>query len=339
MVVNNWAITMMGYAYATNRAAMVYFYAWFFIMVVVVLNIVTAFLLDDFTVMQKTLTAEEDDGKQHVWKETALAAAAANDPLHARKWQLSRKTHPIHVYERMFEDEVRVYLADMEARQFADATVLSEIVRHSFSARHDGGMQASQRGGRFLSWGRQSGSSHGSSRASVANKGQAVGSLLRGRSHSDGGGDTDDLQAQAQVQALPPSAGGTGCNSSMETCRLRSNTAEIGDGAATGGELGLQRQDTTAMDRRQGSVAAEWGWGGDGGPCSLGIRGAAARRASQLGVELDPALIRLQSEASGEIQELRAALMREGSLLDAGIADDLLRVVVGQQSTNNDEKE
>ena len=314
MVVNNWAITMMGYAYATHKAAMVYFYAWFFVMVIVVLNIVTAFLLDDFTVMQNTLTAEEDSGKQHAWKETALAAAAANDPQHALKWKLSRTTHPIHVYERMFEEEVRQYLADMEARQFADANVLHEIVRHSFSAkrqRHSSG--SSGGGGVFGAWRRGGGtpSSRGSS-AHASPDGKAVQPAggLRGRSLSHGGDGGED-------------EGGVG----GAAARGRSTTDT--DDADT---MLLQRQDEAMPEQREGerggTVPPPGGFGVHGGS----IREAAVRRATRLGVELDPSLLNLHTEVSGELKELKQALLREGSLLDEGIADDLLRVVVGQQS-------
>jgi len=324
MVVNNWAIIMMGYAYSTHMAAMIYFYAWFFVMVIVVLNIVTAFLLDDFTVMQNTLTAEEDSGKQYAWKETALAAAAANDPNHARKWKLSRTTHPIHVYERMFEEEVRQYLADMEARQFADANVLNEIVRHSFSAkrgRRRGGSASS--GGVFAGWGRRSGSSRDSSaRGSPAGKAQpALG--MRGRSLSHGEeGDGGSVGSQ-----------GASVSASVADQRSRANT-DANDAAGSSSGLSLQRQDFAVSEQ---GIAALGGVvpppGGFGAGMST-IREAAVRRATRLGVELDPSLLNLHTEVSGELKELKQALLREGSLLDQGIADDLLRVVVGQDSTD-----
>ncbi len=329
MVVNNWAITMMGYAYATSKAAMIYFYAWFFVMVIVVLNIVTAFLLDDFTVMQGTLTAEEDSGKQHAWKETALAAAAANDPNHARKWALSRKTHPIHVYERMFEEEVRQYLAEMEARQFADANVLSEIVRHSFSAKRGGAARGSVgSSGVFGAWGggggRRSGSSKGSSRASPVNKAASARGgqqpLQRGRSlsHSGDAGDEEGLDSTRREGGRAP------------VHRGRSNTDLVDDGSGADG-LRLQRQDFAVSEHAfgEGSPAVS---GQAGGPA----RAEVMRRATRLGVDLDPNLLTLHSEVNGEIAELRQALLREGSLLDAGIADDLLRAVVGQESTPAD---
>ena len=131
MVVNNWAIIMMGYAYATSLWAMAYFYSWFFCMVIVVLNIVTAFLLDDFTVMQQTLTREEEEGTQHAWEVVVFRTAREHLPDFPTGWRVTRKTHPIHVYERMFEEEVRAYVEHTETRDLADAAMLDEIVRHS----------------------------------------------------------------------------------------------------------------------------------------------------------------------------------------------------------------
>ena len=49
---------------------MIFFYAWYFVMVIVVLNIITAFLLDDFTVMRAQI-ADEENGVISEWLVTS----------------------------------------------------------------------------------------------------------------------------------------------------------------------------------------------------------------------------------------------------------------------------
>lgn len=59
-------ITVEAYSLATTYFSMLYFYFWYFTMVIVVLNIITAFLLDDFTVMRAQIS-DEDKGVIPEW--------------------------------------------------------------------------------------------------------------------------------------------------------------------------------------------------------------------------------------------------------------------------------
>eukprot|EP01138_Halocafeteria_seosinensis_P002631 gb/GECG01002690.1/.p1 GENE.gb/GECG01002690.1/~~gb/GECG01002690.1/.p1 ORF type:complete len:899 (+),score=70.31 gb/GECG01002690.1/:1-2697(+) len=118
MVVNNWAIVMMGYAYATNLWAMLYFYLWYFIMVIVVLNIVTAFLLEDFMLMSAKIK-DEDDGIREKWVEkieTALDLLG----IPRNKWVITRKAHPLHLYEMMFANDIHQCLEENWEDSFHD---------------------------------------------------------------------------------------------------------------------------------------------------------------------------------------------------------------------------
>lgn len=113
MIVNNWAITMMAYAYATSYWSMLYFYAWFFIMVIVVSNIVTAFLIDDFTVMRSRIAATAA-GDVPLWEQRIREAMRAVGMPGAGRTIITRKMRTVHVYEAMFEDDVAAFLADID---------------------------------------------------------------------------------------------------------------------------------------------------------------------------------------------------------------------------------
>lgn len=113
MIVNNWAITMMAYAYATSYWSMAYFYAWFFIMVIVVSNIVTAFLIDDFTVMRARIAATAA-GDVPLWEHRIREAMHAVGMPGAGRTIITRKMRTVHVYEAMFEDDVAAFLADID---------------------------------------------------------------------------------------------------------------------------------------------------------------------------------------------------------------------------------
>lgn len=66
-IVNNWPIIMEGYVVAVaTHWAMLFFYVWYFAIVVVVLNIVTAFLIDDFTVMRAQIV-DDNTGYAPLW--------------------------------------------------------------------------------------------------------------------------------------------------------------------------------------------------------------------------------------------------------------------------------
>lgn len=110
MVVNNWAIVMMAYAYVTSRWAMLYFYLWYFIMVIVVLNIVTAFLLEDFMLMSAKIK-DEDDGIPEKWMEK-ISAALELLGIPPGKWHIKRKAHPLHLYEMMFANDINECLEE-----------------------------------------------------------------------------------------------------------------------------------------------------------------------------------------------------------------------------------
>jgi two pore calcium channel protein 1 len=109
MVVNNWAVTMEGYAAATNRWYMVFFYLWYFVIVIVVLNIVTAFLLDDYMVMQAQIQ-DEANGKPPEWRFLVQQAAEELGAKDWRDWLIQRPRHPQQVYELMFADEISQHI-------------------------------------------------------------------------------------------------------------------------------------------------------------------------------------------------------------------------------------
>lgn len=112
MVVNNWPIVMMAYAYATSRWAMIYFYIWYFVMVIVVLNIVTAFLLDDFMIMRAKINDETNNLKDE-WRlriERVIEEMGYDEHTNPFPYWYSRKTHPIHVYEVMFASDIQDHL-------------------------------------------------------------------------------------------------------------------------------------------------------------------------------------------------------------------------------------
>ncbi|KAA0175186.1 hypothetical protein FNF27_03194 [Cafeteria roenbergensis] len=113
MVVNNWAITMEGYVAATSRWYMIYFYIWYFVIVLLVLNIVTAFLLDDFTVMQAQIE-DEENGMVPDWLRRLKAAARDLRVRERRSWAISRPKHPQQVYELMFADDIAEHLRSMD---------------------------------------------------------------------------------------------------------------------------------------------------------------------------------------------------------------------------------
>jgi hypothetical protein len=113
MVVNNWAITMEGYAAVTNRWFMIYFYLWYFVIVILVLNIVTAFLLDDFTVMQAQIE-DEENGLMPSWHKRLLQAARELRVRDRKNWTISRPKHPQQVYELMFADDIAEHLSSMD---------------------------------------------------------------------------------------------------------------------------------------------------------------------------------------------------------------------------------
>jgi len=113
MVVNNWAITMEGYVAATSRWYMIYFYAWYFVIVILVLNIVTAFLLDDFTVMQAQIE-DEENGMVPSWRHRLQRAARELRVPARKRWVLTRPKHPQQVYEMMFADDIEEHLRSMQ---------------------------------------------------------------------------------------------------------------------------------------------------------------------------------------------------------------------------------
>lgn len=114
MVVNNWAITMEGYVAVTNRWFMIYFYLWYFAIVILVLNIVTAFLLDDFTVMQAQIE-DEENGMMQSWHRRLLQAARELRVRDRASWVISRPKHPQQVYELMFADDIAEHLSSIDA--------------------------------------------------------------------------------------------------------------------------------------------------------------------------------------------------------------------------------
>lgn len=103
--VNNWPVIMEGFVAATQtRWTMLFFYVWFFVIVVVVLNIITAFLIDDFTVMRAQI-ADDAEGVEPEWmsRVRTMAKRVSGNKI---EWEITRPLHTINVLESMFSDDI-----------------------------------------------------------------------------------------------------------------------------------------------------------------------------------------------------------------------------------------
>lgn len=115
MIVNNWAVTEEGIVIAFHKGtqgtrwSMLYFYLWYFVIVIVVSNIVTAFLLEDFEVTQAQII-EIEHNYEPEWRRRILEAARDLRVKERTTWNVTRKEHPYHAYERMFADEIREHI-------------------------------------------------------------------------------------------------------------------------------------------------------------------------------------------------------------------------------------
>lgn len=100
---------------------MIYFYVFYFVTVTVVINVVTAFLIDDFDVMRSQFRASYK-GKLPTWQRRVKDAIAGvrTRGIHKDELVIKRKAHGIHLYETMFADEIHAHLSadfgDEEAR-------------------------------------------------------------------------------------------------------------------------------------------------------------------------------------------------------------------------------
>lgn len=122
MIVNNWAVTEEGIVIAFHqgtsgtRWSMLYFYLWYFVIVIVVSNIVTAFLLEDFEVTQAQII-EIENNYEPEWRRHILEAARDLRVKERTTWNVTRKEHPYHAYERMFADEIREHIRQHDSRR------------------------------------------------------------------------------------------------------------------------------------------------------------------------------------------------------------------------------